>query len=241
MRRRKKSKKGKSKSKFPQELTIYGCPSRKESRIITDAGFESIDYQLALQYFSLEEIVNYWELTSDFLSRESEEEIEKFEELVSANYSGFSEAKQKEFVELIMRQFSGIPTLLDVATARAVYNLEHRWIKILALLKRTEIELYIDSYETEAIRLGLALKKELNDLNLAVINDNKHAVSSINGIISFDPRFLKDFREFIKENKPEVFWSPRKFVNQADRLSIHEATRIFTPDSDFDDYLNSEY
>lgn len=43
MRRGKNSKKGKVKSKFPHALTIYGCPSSKEERIITDAGFESID------------------------------------------------------------------------------------------------------------------------------------------------------------------------------------------------------
>ena len=151
MSKRRKSKKGKAKSKFPHELTIAACHSNLEEQIITDAGFDSIDYLLALQYFPLDEIFNYWECYLDF-SEIDADEVESFEELANPN--------------------------------------------------------------------------------LSIINDNKHAVSAINGIISFDRYFLKDFLEFTKENQPKVFWSPRKYVKEADRLSIHKATKIFAPDDD---------
>ncbi len=221
------------KSKFPHQLTIHGCPYKKEQRIITDAGFERIDYQLALKYFSLEEIFNYWECYLDFEDIEAEAEIEKFSELANTNYYSFSEQKQQEFLTLLISQFDWLPTSFDVATARAVYSLDYRWVKIIALLERYDGLSYIDSYEAEAIRLGLHLKKELNSPDLSVINDNKHAVAESNGIFSFDGSFLKDYLASIKENPPEVFWGPRKSVKLADCLSIHEATRIFVPDDYF--------
>lgn len=232
MVKRRKSKKGKAKSKFPHQLTIYGCPSQKEAMIITDAGFERIDYQSALKYFSLEEMFNYWEYYLDFEDIEAQSEVEKFEKFANTDYYHFEESEQQEFLELLISQFAWLPPLLDVATARAVYSLDYRWVKIIALVERYDGQFYIDSYETEAIRLGLYLKKELGLPNLSVINDNKHAVANINGIISFERSFLKDFLEFTQENKPEVFWSPREFVRQADRLSIYEATKIFAPDDE---------
>ncbi len=234
--KRRKSKK----SKFPHQLTIHGCPSRKEERIVTDAGFESIDYQLALKYFSLDEIFNYWECYVDFEDIELEAEIEQFEALANTNYYFFSEPKQQEFLNLLIDQFSWLPRLFDIATARSVYGLDYRWVKIIALQQRYQGLDYIDGYEAEAIRLGLYLKKELNNPNLSIINDNKHAVAHINGIFSFERSFLKDYLASIQENPPQVFWSPRKSVKLADRLSIHEATKIFIPDDNLeedDDYF----
>lgn len=242
MGKRKKSKKGKSKSKFPHQLTISACPSNLEEQIITDAGFESVDYQLALQYFPLEEIFNYWEYAIDLSDIEADDEVEKFEELMnSTDYYSFSEEKQQQLLNSIIAQFSWLPPSLDIATARAVYSLDYKWVKAIAICDRYDGQLYIDSYETEAINLGLYLKQEIGNPNLSVINDNKHAVSSVNGIISCEPWFLKEFVEFTKENKPTVFWSPRKFVKQADRLSIRDATRVFSPDDelfepDYDEY-----
>ena len=245
MGKRKKSQKGKSKSLFPHQLTISACPSNRKERIITDAGFESIDCQLALQYFPLEEIFNYWEYAIDLSDVESEDEVEKFEELMnSTDYYSFNEEKQKELLNSITTQFSWLPLSLDIATARAVYE-DYKWVKAIAIQERYYGLDYIDSYETEAINLGLYLKQEIGNPNLSVINDNKHAVSSVNGIISFEPWFLKEFIKFVKENKPTVFWSPRKFVKQADRLSIRDATRVFSPDDElfepnYDEYYEFE-
>ena len=227
MGKRKKSKKGKYKFKFPHQLTISACPSNRKERIITDAGFESVDYQLALQYFPLEEIFNYWEYAIDLSDIEAEDEVDKFEELMNSTaYYSFSEEKQKELLNSIITQFDWLPPALDIDTARAVYE-DYKWVKAIAIQERYYGIDYIDSYETEAINLGLYLKQEIGNPNLSVINDNKHAVSSVNGIICFEPWFLKEFVEFTKENKPTVFWSPRKLVKQADRLSIHDTTRVF--------------
>ena len=242
MGKRKKSQKGKSKSLFPHQLTISACPSNRKERIITDAGFESIDCQLALQYFPLEEIFNYWEYAIDLSDIEAEDEVEKFEELMnSTDYYSFSQEKQQQLLNSIITQFSWLPPSLDIATARAVYGNNYRWVKAIAIHDRYDGLFDIDSYETEAINLGLYLKQEIGNPNLSVINDNKHAVSSVNGIISCEPWFLKEFVKFTQENKPTVFWSPRKFVKQADRLSIRDATRIFTPDDDLFEPDYDEY
>ena len=80
--------------------------------------------------------------------------------------------------------------------------------------------------------MGLYLKQAIGNPNLSVINDNKHAVSSVNGIISCEPWFIKEFVEFSAENQPTVFWSPRKDVKEADRLRISEATRVFSSDDE---------
>ena len=173
--------KRRKKSKFPHQLTIHGCPSKKGERIITDAGFERLNYQLVLQYFSVEDIFNHWEYYLNFEDMGTEAEIEQFEELANSNYYSFSEEKQQEFLLSLISKFSWLPTCFDVATARAVYGSDYRWIKVLALQERYDGLDYIDCYETEAIRLGLCLKKELNNPNLSVINDNKHAVADING------------------------------------------------------------
>lgn len=229
MARAKKSKKSKRKSKFPHQLTISNCSSAEEKRIITDAGFETIDCQSILKYFSLEEVFNYWECYFDFEDVESESEIEQYEQLSNTNYYSWNAVEQQDFLNSLILQFSWLPTLFDVATARAVYGLEYRWVKVLAPISRYDGLDCIDSYETEAIKLGLALKRELDLPDLSVINDNKHAVANINGIISFDSKFIRDFIDF-SQGKPEVFWSPRKYVKSADRLGILDATKVFLPD-----------
>ena len=215
---------------FPDELTIYSCPSGEETQIITDAGFESIDYGIALKYFTLSEIIAYWESIIDFSDIESEAEIEQFEALISMDCSCFSEIKSQEFIEDLITQFSWLPDLVDVALAKAVCGIKYKWIKVLNLLPKIDGQYYIDSFETEAIWLGLALKKEINESNLSVINDNQNAVSDINHILSQNHTSILE-----KNQNPEVFWSPRNFVFQADRLKIQEATKIFAPNVDFEE------
>lgn len=148
--------------------------------------------------------------------------------MISIRYSSFSEITSPEFVKDLIEQFSWLPNVVDVALAKAVCGIKHKWIKVLALLPRIDGEYYSDSFETEAIWLGLALKKEMNESDLSVINDNQWAVSHINNILIRDSTSVIE-----KENKPEVFWSPRDFVIQADRLKIQEATKIFAPNVEF--------
>ena len=229
---KKKQKPKQRRNKFPTQLTIEACPARRDERIITDAGFETIDYHLALKYFSLEEIFNYWQCYLNFQELASETELEQFEELLSNNDYSFSDRSAQEFCTLLVAQFSWLPTYFDVATARTVYGTNYRWVKLIALQPRWKGLDYIDSYETEAIKLGLNLKQELEAPNLMVINDNKHAVAEINGLLSCDRSFLKNFLALLPDNPPEVFWGYRKSVKVADSLKIEEATRIFAPDND---------
>ena len=231
VKRKKSQKKRTLKFQFPDELTIYSCPEGEETQIITDAGFESIDYGIALKYFTLPEIIAYWESIIDFSDIESHAEIEQFEALMSINCSSFSEIKSQEFIKDLITQFSWLPDLVDVALAKAVCGIKHKWLKVLTLLPRIDGQYYIDSFETEAIWLGLALKKEINESDLSVINDNQNAVSDINNILSRNNTSIIE-----KDNKPEVFWSPRNFVFQADRLKIQEATKIFAPNVEFEEY-----
>ena len=165
-----KRKQKKRKSKFPTQLTIDACPARRDERIITDAGFERINYQLALQYFSLEEMCYYWECYYDLAELATETELEQFEEVLSNYDYSFRDRFPQEFLTSLVTQCSWLPTYFDVATAEAVYAKNYRWVKIIALQPRWEGLDYIDSYESEAIRLGLDLKQELENPNLIFIN-----------------------------------------------------------------------
>lgn len=141
----------------------------------------------------------YWESIIDFSDTETEAEIEQFEALMDINCASFSEIKSQEFIKDLITQFSWLPDSIDVAVAKAVCGIKHRWIKVLALLPRIDGEYYIDSFETEAIWLGLALKKEMNESDLSVINDNQNAVSHINNILIRHSTSVTK-----KENQPEV-------------------------------------
>lgn len=227
MKRAKKKKR--KKSKFPHFLTIAGSQSTISDGIITDAGFDSIDYELALSYFSSEEIIYWWESIIDFSELE-DDEFEAWENILPSNFYSLQTQDKLTIFQEIINQFEFIPKKVSVATARAVFNSEYQWVKIISIIDKYEVETYIDSYEQQAIQLGLKMKQELADEDLLIINDNKHAVASMSGY----PVYMWDWIDDLKENKSDIVWAPRKTVKIADKLTVAEATKIFAPDDDLD-------
>lgn len=227
--KKRKSKKDK-KSKFPSILTFTDCELIIDDFIVTDAGFDTISYELALLYFTIEDIINWWEFIIDFDDL-TEAECELWDNILPHNYYE-KKLDYQEMFNQIINQFEFIPKQVSVATARAVFNSEYQWVKIIDIIDKYDIIQNIDNYEEEAIKLGLKMRTELEDENLVIINDNKHAVANINSY-SF---YMSDY-DF--QNKLKVVWTPRKSVKIADKLTVGEATKIFTPDDDFDDFLES--
>lgn len=120
---------------------------------------------------------------------------------------------------------------MDVVTAKAVFNSEYKWIKVITLIDRWQVGMYIDSYEKEAIELGLQLKKELGNENLIIVNDNQHAVAEVNGMSYYQWELMEDFLNIRDEKESfEILWSPREFVREAHKLTIDKATKVFDPD-----------
>lgn len=56
----------KKKSKYPSRLTFTGCQLVTGEIIITDAGCDEIDYDLALSYFDIYEILDWLEYFIDY-------------------------------------------------------------------------------------------------------------------------------------------------------------------------------
>lgn len=219
--KKRKSKRNK-KSNFPSILTFTDCELIIDDFIVTDAGFDSISYELALLYFSLEDIINWWESIIDY-DELTEDEAELWDNISSYNYY----SKTLNYLEII-NQYEFIPKQISVVTARAVFSPDYQWVKIIDIIDKEDILEQIDRYEEEAIKLGLKMRAELKDENLVIINDNKHAVAYINGCSFYVPD--SDF-----QNELKVVWTPRKNVKIADKLTVEEATKIFTPDDDLDD------
>jgi hypothetical protein len=234
MGRRKKHKK-KSKNTFPNHLNIAFNRSSFTNFIVTDAGFDKIDSELAAEYFSLDDIFSHWEYFM-YADEIDEEELEAFDRIISSSYSCYDTQKSLEVLQGLVSQFEWLPRQLDIVTARAVFDLEHQWVQVITLIDRWEGEICFDSYEAEAIRLGLRLKQELGDENLAIVNDNQYAVAELNQINSSFWRFMPDFFALEAEQiAPQVFWSPRKFLKSADRLTIEHATKVFHPEHLWED------
>lgn len=78
------------------------------------------------------------------------------------------------------------------------------------------------------------MRKESGNENIVIINDNKQAVADINGWSFF--MSSKDF-----ENESKVVWTPKKNVKIADKLTVEKATKVFSPDEDFDDENYDDY
>lgn len=224
--KKRKSKKDK-KSKFPSILTFTDCELIIDDFIVTDAGFDTISYELALLYFTIEDIINWWESIIDFDDL-TEAEWELWDNILPDNYYK-KDLDYQIILNEIINQCEFIPKQVSVATARAVFNSEYQWVKIIDIIDKYEIERYIDSYEAEAIKLGLKMRTELTDENLVIINDNQYAVANINSH-SF---YMSDY-DF--KNKLKVVWTPRKSVKIADKLTVGKATKIFSPDDNFDDF-----
>jgi len=225
-RRSKKQKK----TKFPHQITFIGCEFPVDDFIVADAGFDTIDYELALSCFDIETIINWWECYFD-IEDLTDDQFTEWEQIFTGNYSKYYD-KPSDFQEIInnaINQFNFLPKELGVATARAVFNPDYQWVKIITLIDKYDLIDNIDYYELEAIKLALKMRAELDDENIVIINDNKHAVADITG-----NRFYDFYDDNNFENNLKVVWASRKNVKLADQLTIKEATKIFTPDDDLD-------
>lgn len=233
-RKNKKNKKNR-KSKYPSSLTFTGCQFVTDEIIVTDAGCDEIDYDLALSYFHIYEILDWLEYFIDYEELE-EEEAEKWEQISNSYYR--DKLDPQTIINDILNTYQWIPRKITIATARAVFNPDYQWVKIIATIDKEYMLDNIEQYELEAIKLGLMMRKELGNENIVIINDNKHAVAQINGWSFFMSDFIshKDF-----ENESKVVWTPRKNVRIADQLTLEEATKIFSPNDDFDDENYDDY
>jgi len=223
------------KNKYPSRLTLIGCQFVTDEIIVTDAGCDEIDYDLVLSYFDIYEI---FDLLESFINYEEleEEEAEKWEQISNSYYR--DKLDPQTIINDILNTYQWIPRKITIATARAVFNPDYQWVKIIATIDKEYMLDNIDQYELEAIKLGLMMRKELGNENIVIINDNKHAVAQINGWSFFMSDFIshKDF-----ENESKVVWTPRKNVRIADQLTLEEATKIFSPNDDFDDENYDDY
>jgi len=239
LRKRKKKGKKSRKSHFPHFLSLNNSQLAKlavNDSIITDAGFDIIDYDLALKYFNFEEILNWWELTIDFSELE-ENELETWDNLLPPDVYSLQHEELLKIIQQLISHFEFLPKKIDIATARAFLDSQYKWVKILNISDRYDSLDYIDMYEAEAIKLGLFMKQELGDKELLIINDNKHAVAHVSG-----HRFYTcEWNDDEMEKSSDILWAPRKIVELADKLTVYEATRIFSPDDDLDFFEDEDW
>jgi hypothetical protein len=208
---------------FPDELILYGDEVRESDVIVTDAGFDTVTYQLALKSFSWYEITNWWEWVL------GEEEWGELDEELPMRTPSDNEILL--LIEKLLLKFDWLPQRVDVLTARAVLNDDYQWVKLIMLKDNTFCfnEIFAQ-FEGEAISLGIKMRSELNNENLVIVNDNQDAVLRMQS-----PRFddwdegyfeIEDESEIVLAY-PKIYWMPRKYVGLADRLTVEQATRIF--------------
>lgn len=200
--------------RFPESLQLISQEQIKEDAIIlTDAGTDWIDKT---------QLYNYLEKYDQELLEEKLEEIKEIEEI--------EDTEDTETIQII--------------TARAVYA-NYYWIQIITLMPddRDFTDDMITQYEETAIQLGLAMRDYIGDDYLIVINDSQHAVGNFHGWGCLPPikEIIKEKKEQLKQKSPIVLWAERKCVKPADRLKLHQATKVFGSDvTDLREELNLE-
>ncbi len=149
----------------------------KESDVIvTDAGSDVVTYELAFKSFNWEEMTDWWE------SVLGQEEWEELSAKLPDNIWRLSTNDTQPLIEKLLCEFDWLPQKVNVLTARAVFNEDYKWVKLLTLNCPAFFPLFnscFSQFEAEAIRLGVTMWLELNDENLVIVNDNQEAVLRI--------------------------------------------------------------
>ncbi len=236
MKKKKKPKTGKkSKKNFLDGLRLQSTKAKQNQGfelIVTDAGFDIIDLELANECFDYYEILNWWEMGLDW--EEIDLSPEEFEQLTPTYIDIDNLEVTKQVLEDLLSKYDWLPREFEVVTAKAFYNLEYQWVKILKLSYGYEEQNNFEYYEENAIQLGKFLKQQLERDNLLIINDNQNAVVTANGIPHFykwDKFIFKEIeKQLINNSSIDIFWMPRKHVKLAHNLRINPATKIFFPD-----------
>jgi hypothetical protein len=141
--------------------------------IITDAGFESISYKLATQFFSASDIQYWW---TSVAGLDQCEAIELEKQIIQ------SKADDWQIVQEFLSTFDWLPEKIDVVTARAVFTPAYQWVKVIELGDKQTGEWMSDTYEREAIaqrKSRIQKSKIKNGQGLAIPNLKSKIVWSI--------------------------------------------------------------
>ncbi|MGC9527093.1 MAG: hypothetical protein ACP5D7_16300 [Limnospira sp.] len=171
--------------------------ANSDGKIVTDAGWERLTFAEACQYFPAEEIrewyqQNWQDADLEYLIDDLEIDLD---------------LEDDEAVERFLETYDWTPTTLEIIVAKAVYQ-DHAWARPLVMAWREWDSEIFESYESQALSLGIYMREQLN-LDIPVINDCQKAVIWFSGY-SF------------------VGWQRRRFVKPAHALKISKATRVVT-------------
>lgn len=195
-------KKKSRKSFFPWQIDDkYLAIVRTGNEIVTDAGWEKMTFETACQFFTPEEIrdwyASYWEGA----------DISNLLVEIGVNL----DSDDDEAVEKFLENYDWTPKVVEVVVAKAIYE-NHSWARVLTISTHEMEDYYFQNHEMEAIYLGIHLRKCLN-LDISVINDCKNAVRDLYG------------------RYPNIGWQPRNCVTKAHKLKIFQATKVYNEQS----------
>lgn len=145
-----RKKKKHKKNKYPSRLTFVGCQLVTDEIIVTDAGCDEIDYDLALSYFDFYEIFNWLESCIDYTELEEEEE-EKWEEISKSYYH--EKLAPQMIINNILNTYQYIPQKITIAIARAVFNHDYQWGKIIGIVDKEYMLENIEHHELQGIKM----------------------------------------------------------------------------------------
>jgi hypothetical protein len=183
--------------------------------IFCDAGFESISIDLALHYFSKDNISNWFRCACGFGDEDNDISDNDISDNLLATELGISVPNWDDDVEVeawndAIENFDFLPrkTPISVVTAKAVCG-EEKWFSIVSLAfsgNRAPGSEFA-KYEYQAILLGVKMRDCLN-LDLPIVNDSKDAV------------------KIAKQEFSNIQWARRSVVSCAHNLKIANATKI---------------
>lgn len=170
------------------------------NEIITDAGWETLDFAKAREFFSLSDLQDWYE--SRWSGGDYWELLAELEQDIDPN----DEEAEEQFFE----KYDWTPKTVDVIVAKAVYK-NYAWVRLLSLATGSvaDEEPYFQHWEEEAILLGIHLREHIG-LHIAVINDCKDAVRNQANRYS------------------DIYWLSRKWVKKAHNLKVNQASKIYT-------------
>lgn len=170
------------------------------NEIITDAGWETLDFAEAREFFGLSDLQEWY--SSRWSGGDYGELLTELEIDIVPN--------DKVAFEQFFEQYDCPPKRVDVIVAKAVYE-NHAWVRLLSLAmgSAADEEPFFQHWEEEAILLGIHLRKHLG-LDIPVINDCQDAVRN-------------------QANKySNIYWLSRKYVKKAHNLKVNQASKIYT-------------
>ncbi|GAA6620136.1 hypothetical protein NUACC26_059520 [Scytonema sp. NUACC26] len=199
-RRKKSALKKKKRSLYPWEqeenLEIVGI---KGDFISTDAGWEELTFLQACNYFSPEEIRDWYQ--------QYWEGAELAELLVELDVD--IDLDNEEAVDKFFETYDWTQQSVQVVVAKAVYD-SHRWTLVTAISTPWMEERCFENHEHTAIELGIHLRRYLNRDSLPIVNDSQDAVRRA------------------RWHYKNIGWLPRKAVKDAHNLKLQQASKIYS-------------